>query len=104
LLERRFNAAQKLYDVAWVYWREKRITAPQLYSCSVDLLKAESDLRDDPPGRLAAFEAYEKRFKQLESVMAELKRKRVGMSSLDVAAVEYYRLQIDFQRALQVEP
>jgi hypothetical protein len=102
LLERRFNAAQKLYDVAWVYWREKRLQAPQLYYCSLELLKAESDLRNDPAGRLAAFEAHEKRFRQMDSLILELQRKRMGgMSSLDVAAIEYYRLQIEFQRELR---
>jgi hypothetical protein len=63
LLERRYNAALKLYDVAWVYWREKRINVPMLHGCSLEVLKAECDLRNDPVGRMAAFEAHEKRFK-----------------------------------------
>jgi hypothetical protein len=104
LLERRLNAAQKLYDISWVYWREKRIYAPTLYSCSLELLRAERDLRQDAAGWQAAFEAHEKRFKQMESLIQELQRKRVVTSSLDVAAVEYYRFQIEIERERQVAP
>jgi hypothetical protein len=96
LLERRYKAALKLYDVAWVYYREKRITAPMLYGASLNVLTSECDLRDDRAGRMAAFEAHAKRFKQLDSLLEELKRKRVVTSSYDLAAAEYYRLQVEF--------
>jgi hypothetical protein len=99
LLERRYKAALKLYDVAWVYYREKRINAPMLYGTSLEVLRSECDLRHDRAGRMAAFEAHAKRFNQLDSLLESLKRKQVVTSSYDLAAAEYFRLQLEFMLA-----
>jgi hypothetical protein len=96
LLEKRYKAALKLYDVAWVYYREKRINAPMLYNASSEVLKSECDLRDDRAGRMAAFKAHAKRFNRLNSLLEDLKRKRVGISSYDLAAAEYFKLQVEY--------
>jgi hypothetical protein len=103
LLERRYKAALKWYDLAWTYYREKRIVAPMLYGASVAVLGAERDLRPDPAGRMAALEAHENRFKQLESLLAELKRKKIVVSSYDLAAAEYFKLDIEYQFLLEKE-
>jgi hypothetical protein len=95
LLERRYKAALNWYDVAWTYYREKRIVAPMLYGASLAVLGAERDLRPDFRDRVAALKAHEKRFRQLESLLAELKRKKIVVSSYDVAAVEYYKLEVE---------
>jgi hypothetical protein len=96
LLEMRYKAALKWYDLAWIYYREKRIVAPMLYGASAAVLGAERDLRPDPAGRMAALEAHEKRFKQLDSLLAELKRKKIVVSSYDVAAAEYFKLEVEY--------
>jgi hypothetical protein len=96
LLEMRYKAALKWYDLAWIYYREKRIIAPMLYGASLAVLGAERDLRPDPAGQMAALEAHEKRFKQLDSLLAELKRKKIVVSSYDLAAAEYYKLEVEY--------
>ena len=96
LLERRYKAALKWYDVAWIYYREKRIVAPMLYGASVAVLAAERDLRPDRAGQRAALEAHAKRSKQLESLLAELKRNKIVVSSYDLAAAEYFKLQVEY--------
>ena len=96
LLEMRYKAALKWYDIAWLYYREKRIVAPMLYGASVAVLGAERDLRPDPAGRMAALEAHEKRFKLLDSLLAELKRKKIVVSSYDLAAAEYFKLAVEY--------
>jgi len=96
LLERRYKAALKWYDLAWIYYREKRINAHMLYSVSVAVLGAERDLRPDPAGRMAALEAHKKRFEQLESLLAALKQKKLVVSSYDLAAAEYFKLEVEY--------
>jgi len=96
LLERRYKAALKWYDLAWIYYREKRINAPMLYRDSVAVLGAERDLRPDPAGRMAALEAHKKRFEQLESLLAALKQKKLVVSSYDLAAAEYFKLEVEY--------
>jgi hypothetical protein len=96
LLERRYKAALKWYDLAWIYYREKRIIAPMLYGASVAVLGAEGDLRPDRAGRMAALEAHKKRFEQLESLLAALRQKRLVVSSYDLAAAEYFKLEIEY--------
>ena len=41
-------------------------------------------------------EAHAKRFKQLESLLAELKRNKIVVSSYDLAAAEYFKLQVEY--------
>ena len=101
LLERRYKAAVKWYDLAWIYYREKRIVAPMLHGASSAVLGAERDVRPDPAGRMAALEAHESRFKQLESLLADLKRKKIVVSSYDLAAVEYFKLDLEYQFLLE---
>ena len=101
LLERRFKAASKFYDLAWLYYREKRINAPMLYGASLEVLRCETDLRPDPAGRAIALEAHAKRFHQLETLLAELKRKGVITSSFDLASVDYFKLQIEYLQELE---
>jgi hypothetical protein len=96
LLERRYKAALKWYDLAWIYYREKRIIAPMLYGASVAVLGAERDLRPDRAGRMAALEAHKKRFEQLEAFLAALRQKRLVVSSYDLAAAEYFKLEIEY--------
>ena len=66
-----------------------------LYGASMAALGAESDLRPDHVGRMAALEAHEKRFKQLECLLAQLKRKNIVVSSYDLAATEYFKLEVE---------
>ena len=86
----------KWYDLAWIYYREKRIIAPMLYGASVALLGAERDLRPDHAGRMAALQAHKNRFEQLESFLATLKQKKLIVSSYDLAAAEFFKLEIEY--------
>ena len=67
-----------------------------LYGASAAVLGAERDLRPDPAGRMAALEAHKNRFQQLECLLAELKRKKIVVSSYDLAAAEYFKLQVEY--------
>jgi hypothetical protein len=41
-------------------------------------------------------EAHRKRFEQLESLLAALKQKKLVVSSYDLAAAEYFKLEVEY--------
>ena len=52
---------------------------------------------------MTALEAHENRFKQLESLPSDLKQKKIVVSSYDLAAVENFKLDLEYQFLLEKE-
>jgi hypothetical protein len=95
LAEARYRAALKQYEETWTYYRQARTDVQPVYSWSRFVLTAQYDLSDHRANRIAALEAHQARMKKLEALVKRVRRLGFG-PSIDVGAVEYYRIEAEY--------
>ena len=95
LAEARYRAALRQYEETWTYYRQARTDVQPVYSWSRFVLQAQYDLSDKRANQLAALEAHQARMKKLEALVKKVRRLGFG-PSIDVGAVEYYRLEAEY--------
>ncbi len=95
LAQARFDAANKLYDTAWSYYRQKATSTGSVYFTSIRLLRAELDLSDKRDNHIAAFEHHLCRVKKLQALVAKVQA--IGrVNTLEATEVNYYRAEAEF--------
>jgi hypothetical protein len=95
LAQARFDAANKLFDTAWSYYRQKTTGTGFVYFTSARLLRAELDLSDKRDNRIAAHEHHLCRMKKLQALVAKVQA--LGRANtLEAAEVSYYRAEAEF--------
>lgn len=95
LLEARHKAAQKQFEETWVYYKQARIEAFQVYTWSHFVLQTEFDLSDKKADQIAALEAHLDRIRKLEALLKKVRRLGFGQA-IEVGAVEYYRIEAEY--------
>ena len=94
LVEARYNAALKQFDLIWQYFQQSRVESFDVYVWSRLLLDARKGVSDRPDKRIAAYEEHLDRMKKLETLIKKVRRLGFGRSS-DVGASEYYRIEAE---------
>jgi len=95
LARARFDAANRLYDTAWSYYRQKTTGTPFVYFTSSRLLRAELDLSDKRDDRIAAYEHHLCRVKKLQALLTKVQA--LGRANtLEAAEVSYYRAEAEY--------
>jgi hypothetical protein len=94
LVEARYNAALKQFDLIWQYYQQSRVSSFDVYVWSRLLLDAKKGVSDRPADRIAAAEEHLDRMKKLELLINKIRRLGFGRSS-DVGASEYYRIEAE---------
>ena len=95
LAQARYDAATKLYDTAWSYYRQKAIETGFVFSSSLRLLLAELDLSDKRDNRIAAFEHHLCRMKKLQALVEKVQA--LGRSNtLEASQISLYRVEAEF--------
>lgn len=95
MLEARHRAARKQFDMTWSYYKQARTDAYPVYVWSHFVLQTEFDLSDKKADQLAALEAHLDRMKKLEELLRKVRRLGFGQS-IEVSAVEYYRIEAEY--------
>jgi hypothetical protein len=95
LAQARFDAANKLFDPAWSYYRQKATGTGFVYFASFRLLRAELDLSDKRDNHIAAFEHHLCRVKKLQALVAKVQA--LGrVNTLEATEVSYYRAEAEY--------
>ncbi len=95
LAQARFDAANKLFDTAWSYYRQKATSTPFVYFTSHRLLRSELDLSDKRDKRIAAYEHHLSRVKNLQALVAKVQA--LGrVNTLEATEVSYYRAEAEY--------
>jgi hypothetical protein len=95
LAQARYEAANKLFDKAWDYYRQKATSAGFVYFASDRLLRAELGLSDKRDNRIAAFERHLCRVKRLQSLVAKVQA--LGRSNtLETTQTSLYRSEAEY--------
>jgi len=95
LAQARFDAANKLFDTAWSYYRQKATNTPFVYFASHRLLRSELDLSDKRDKRIAAYEHHLSRVKNLQALVAKVQA--LGrVNTLEATEVSYYRAEAEY--------
>ena len=94
LARARAEAGAKAYDLAWSYYSQDRIDADKVYRWSRRAWEADVAAAADKAGRVAAAETHAERMRKLEAKVTRIRRIGFG-TSLDVAEVEYYRIEAE---------
>jgi hypothetical protein len=92
LRKARHQAAQKVFDEAWSYYRQARSEAFPVYAWSKLLLHAQMAMANHPAEQLAALEAHHQRMKDLETLVIKVRRLGFG-KQIEVGESEYFRLE-----------
>jgi hypothetical protein len=103
LAQARFDAASKLYDTTWSYYRQKRAGAPSVYFASIRLLAAELDLSARRDKHIAAHEHHFSRVKKLQDLV--LKIKDLGRANnMETVEVTFFVAEAEYWLAISREP
>jgi len=95
LAQARYAAANKLFDTAWSYYRQKGTGTGFVFFASVRLLRAELDLSDKRDNHIAAYEHHLCRVKKLQALVAKVQA--LGrVNTLEATEVNYYRAEAEF--------
>ena len=94
LVEARYQAAVKQYELTWSYYQQDRIDSYQVYVWSRLVLDSGRDIAAKPAEQIAALEDHLERMRKLESLIKKVRRLGFGRS-YDVGASEYYRLEAE---------
>jgi len=95
LAQARFDAANKLFDTAWSYYRQKAVDTNFVCSTSVRLLRAELDLSDKRDNRIAAYEHHLDRVKKVQALVEKVQA--LGrVNTLEASQVSYYRAEAEY--------
>ena len=95
LAQARFDAATKLFDTAWSYFRQKATNTGYVYFASFRVLRAELDLSDKRDDQIAAFEHHLCRVKKLQALVAKVQA--LGrVNTLEAAEISYYRSEAEY--------
>jgi hypothetical protein len=95
LAKARYEAANKLFDTAWDYYRQKVANAGFVYFASVRLLEAELDLGNKRENRIVAFEHHLCRVKKLQAMVAKVQG--LGrVNTLETSQISYYRSEAEY--------
>ena len=95
LAQARFDAATKLFDTAWSYYRQKATSTGFVYSASFRLLRAELDLSDKRDNHIAACEHHLCRVKKLQAMVAKVQA--LGrINTLEACEISSYRSEAEY--------
>jgi len=95
LAQARYEAASKLYDTAWTYFRQKGTSTGFVYFASFRLLRAELDLSNRRDNHIAAFEHHLCRVKKLQALVTKVQS--LGrVNTLEASEISYYRSEAEF--------
>ena len=95
LAQARFDAAKKLFDTAWSYYRQKGTSMGFVYLASFRLLNAEVDLSDKRENQIVAYEHHLCRVKALQALVAKLQA--LGrVNTLEASEISYYRSEAEY--------
>jgi hypothetical protein len=95
LAQARYDAANKLFDTAWSYYRQKATGTGFVYFASVRLLGAELGLSDKRDNQIAAFEHHLCRVKKLQALIAKVQA--LGrVNTLEASEISYYRSEAEY--------
>jgi hypothetical protein len=95
LARTRHDAAGKLYDTAWSYYRQKVASTGHVYFASFRLLRAELDLSDKRDHDIAAYERHLCRVKKLQEMVAKVQA--LGrVNTLEACETSYYRSEAEY--------
>jgi hypothetical protein len=103
LAERRYQAAVKQFDETWLYYKQDRIDSYQVYVWSRLVMDCRRDMAQKRADRIAAIEEHLDRMKQLEALVAKVRRLGFGRS-YDVGASAYYRAEAEYWLAREQTP
>ncbi|QEH32363.1 hypothetical protein OJF2_08330 [Aquisphaera giovannonii] len=90
--EARVQAAARQFDLIWQYYKQNRVELFEVYWWSRLLLESRSALA--PDAREAACDEHLQHMKDLEALVARIRRLGFGRSS-DVGASQYYRIEAE---------
>ena len=95
LAKARFDAASKLYDTAWISYRENRVSTGFVNFTSVRLLRAELELSDKKDTQIAPFEHHLSRVKKTQDLVAKVAA--LGRTNdLEANETSYYRAEAEY--------
>jgi hypothetical protein len=97
LAQARFGAANKLFDTAWSYYRQKTKEPDANFVCytSFRLLRAELDLSDKRDNRIAAYEHHLSRVKKVQALVEKVQA--LGrVNTLEASTISYYRSEAEY--------
>lgn len=95
LAQARYDAANKLYDTAWSYFRQKATDTGFVFFASLRLLRAELDLSDKRDNNIAAYEHHLCRVKKLQ-VLVEKVQALGRVNTLEASQISLYRSEAEY--------
>lgn len=94
LLKAKLDAARKTYELTWKNYREGLRGAEYLYWWSRRWMEAQRELAEGKAEQIAAVQGHAERMRELERVVQNLQRAKVGTLDEKTAA-EFYRLEAE---------
>jgi hypothetical protein len=99
LAQKRFDAANKLYETAWSYYRQKATSTAFVFFTSARLLRAELDLCEKRENAIAAYEHHLCRLKRLQSLLSKVQA--LGRANtLEASEMSLYLAEAEYWLAL----
>ena len=95
MAEARYRAALNQFEESWTYYRQARSDPFLVYAWSRLVLESQRESSDEKANHVAALEAHRERMKRLENLVKKVRRLGFGRS-IDVGAVNYYRLEAEY--------
>jgi hypothetical protein len=98
LLKARQQAAQKVFDQAWSYYKQARSDALPVYVWSEYLLHAQVEMSNNPAERIAALETHHQHMTDLEALVIKVRRLGLG-KQIEVGETGYFRIDAAYRLA-----
>jgi len=98
MAEARYRAALNQFEESWTYYRQARSDPFLVYAWSRLVLESQRELSDEKANHVAALEEHRERMERLENLVKKVRRLGFGRS-IDVGAVNYYRLEAEYWMA-----